>query len=155
MYTGIRFKGYVKSMFRDDFEKIALNGEWENSNDEVLKSFGSVSRAGFIPCGSLCYMPNEWETAPYDKYKRGVPTDGFDRTWNKQTGYWTFQCSLKNYDDTIEEWFKILPYFIEKIEHLEIYYEEDDYSKQYDIINGEVKLINIELLHLTEGGEVQ
>jgi len=25
---------------------------------------------------------------------------------------------------------------------LEIYYEEDDYSKQYDIINGEVKLIN-------------
>jgi hypothetical protein len=87
-------------------------------------------------------MPNEWETAPYDKYKRGVPTDGFDRIWNKQTGYWTFQCSLKNYDDTIEEWFKILPYFIEKIEHLEIYYEEDDYSKQYDIINGEVKLIN-------------
>ncbi len=29
MYTGIRFKGYVKSKFRDDFEKIALNGEWD------------------------------------------------------------------------------------------------------------------------------
>ena len=30
MYTGIRFKGYVKSNFRDDFEKIALNGESKN-----------------------------------------------------------------------------------------------------------------------------
>ena len=37
VYTGIRFKGYVKSNFRDDFEKIALNGEWENSNIFPLK----------------------------------------------------------------------------------------------------------------------
>ena len=145
-YTGVRFKGYVKSQFRDNFEKIAMDGDWELFNDEILNSFGSISRASFIPCGCLSYMPDEWESEPYDKY-------GFERTWNKETGYWTFQCSLKNYNDTIEEWFKILPYFIENIEHLEKYYEGWKYSKQYDIVNGKVKLINNEFIKYGYGEE--
>ena len=62
MYTGLRFKGTVKEEFRNEFEGIALEGNWEESNSDVFKQFGSVSRASFIPCGALAYMPDEWET---------------------------------------------------------------------------------------------
>ena len=58
MYTGIRFKGYVKPEFRKNFKNIALNGEWDESNDEKFKEFGKLGRASFIPCGMLCYMPD-------------------------------------------------------------------------------------------------
>lgn len=136
MYTGLRFKGIVKKEFRDEFENIALLGEWENSNNNVLKRFGNVSRASFIPCGALAYMPDCWEKAPYNKYGDGVPTDGFDRTYDKATGRWTFQCSLKNYEDTIEEFLKIVPYFIETVEHVEVYYEEWSHSTKYELVNG-------------------
>lgn len=138
MYTGLRFKGTVKEKFRNDFENIALKGDWEESDDEVFKEFGNVSRAGFIPCGSLAYMPNEWETSPYNKYGDGVPTDGFDRTYNKETGRWTFQCSLKNYENTIEEFFKIVPYFIQEVEHAEVFYEEWRYSSKFELIDGKM-----------------
>lgn len=142
MYTGLRFKGVVKEQFRNEFEGIALEGNWEESNDEILRAFGSVSRASFIPCGELSYMPNEWETEPFDEYCNGTPTDGFDRTYNKETGRWTFQCSLKNYDDTIEQFFKIVPYFIEEIEHAEVFYEEWSHSMRLDIVDGKVEIID-------------
>jgi hypothetical protein len=142
MYTGIRFKGYVKSQFRNNFENIAIRGLWNESEDEIFKEFGKIGRSSFIPCGCLSYMPDKWESEPFDEYGDGIPTDGFNRTWNKETGYWTFQCSLKNYNSEIEEWFKIVPYFIEKIEHLEYFYEEWTYSKQCDLIDDEVKLVN-------------
>jgi hypothetical protein len=148
MYTGIRFKGYVKPQFREDFEGIALSGDWNESNDEVFRTFGQIGRSGFIPCGGLSYMPDEWEVydeslkGSYDYYRLAKATDGFERTWNKDTGYWTFQCSLKNYEDEIEEWFKIVPYFIDKIEHLEYFYEEWTYSQQYDLVDGKIELIN-------------
>jgi hypothetical protein len=53
MYTGLRFKGIVKKEFRDEFGDIALNGNWNNSTDRVFREFSNVSRAAFIPCGSL------------------------------------------------------------------------------------------------------
>lgn len=139
MYTGLRFKGTVKEKFRNEFESIALSGDWKKSEDEVFKEFGNVLRAGFIPCGALAYMPDEWETSPpRNKYGGGVPTDGFDRTYNKETGRWTFQCSLKNYNNTIEEFFKIVPYFIEKIEHAEVFYEEWRYSIKIELVDGKI-----------------
>ena len=134
-YTGIRFKGYVKEEFRNEFATIALEGDWDKSNDQIFNKFSEISRASFIPCGSLAYMPDEWES-------KDEATDEFGRTWNKETGHWTFQCSLKNYESTIEQWFEIIPYFIEKIEHLESYYEYWVHSKQYDLINGEVIMVN-------------
>lgn len=141
MYTGVRFKGYIKPEFRESFEDIALYGEWENSFNEVFSTYGrNNSRVSFIPCGALSYMPDEWEIKLTEYIY--TATNGFNRTWDKETGYWTFQCSLKNYEETIEEWLKILPYFIEKIEHLEVYYEEWEYSKQYNIINGKIELVN-------------
>lgn len=138
MYTGLRFKGIVKEEFRNEFENIALSGDWEESENKVFKEFGNVSRASFIPCGALAYMPDEWETAPYNEYGDGVPTDGFDRTYDKETGRWTFQCSLKNYNNTIEEFFNIVPYFIEEIEHAEVFYEEWRYSIKIELIDGKI-----------------
>lgn len=149
MYTGIRFKGYVKPEFRDGFDAIALNGEWEEHNNPILSGFGEIWRSGFIPCGLLSYMPDCWESHDdsYEIYssewfESAKDTDGFERSYDEDTGYWTFQCSLKNYESEIEQWFKIVPYFIEKIEHLEYFYEEWEYSEQYNIVDGEVKLIN-------------
>lgn len=135
MYTGIRFKGYIKPEFREKFEAIAIDGEWENSEYELFKTFGRNRRSSFIPMGALSYMPDEWE-------ENEIATDGFERAWVKDTGYWVFQCSLKNYENEIEQWLEMLPYFIEKIVHLEYFYEEMDYSKQYDIVDGEVRVIN-------------
>lgn len=133
MYTGLRFKGYIKKEFRDTFENIALHGDWESSSDIRLASFGDNARASFIPCGILCYMPDEWEVNPYDYDSQA--TDGFDRTYNKETGYWTFQCSLKNYELEIEEFLNLMPYFIESVEWCEYYYEEWAYSSKYELID--------------------
>jgi hypothetical protein len=72
MYTGLRFKGTVKENFREEFENIALTGEWENAIDEKIKNFSNVSRASFIPCGVLNYMPSSWED------ENDNATDGFD-----------------------------------------------------------------------------
>lgn len=138
MYTGLRFKGIVKEEFRNEFEDIALDGNWEESDNDMFKKFGSVSRASFIPCGALAYMPDEWEEEPFDEYYNGTPTDGFDRTYDKETGRWTFQCSLKNYDYTIEEFFKIVPYFIQEIEHAEVFYEEWSHSVRLELVDGKM-----------------
>ena len=140
MYTGIRFKGIVKEEFRSEFEDIALNGNWEESNNEVFKKFGSVPRASFIPCGALAYMPDEWEEEPFNEYGDGTPTDGFNRTYDKQTGRWTFQCSLKNYNRIIESFFEMVPYFIEEVEHAEVFYEEWSHSKKLDLVDGEMTM---------------
>lgn len=153
MYTGIRFKGYVKPEFREEFEDIAINGEWRDSNNSILASFGDFDRSSFIPCGSLSYMPDEWEEYDdsYKIYSRewfdsARDTDGFNRTWDKETGYWTFQCSLKNYESEIEAWFEIVPHFIEKVEHLEYFYEEWEFSSKYELIDNELVCTNPEFI---------
>lgn len=147
MYTGLRFKGIVKEEFRKGFEIIALNGDWESHNNPRLKQFGEVDRASFIPCGSLAYMPDEWEEG---EYPDEVATDGFNRTYDEDTGYWAFQCSLKNYSNTIEMFFKLLPYFIESIEHCEYFYEEFDWSWKYELIDGEVRKTSSEFIQYND-----
>ena len=77
MYTGLRFKGIVKEKFREDFEDIALYGDWEKSDNEIFRQFGNVPRSRFIPCGGLAYMPDKWEIEVFD--------NNFDRTYNKNT----------------------------------------------------------------------
>jgi len=162
MYTGIRFKGIVSERFRKGFDVIALNGEWENFDDEYFKDFGRMGRSGFIPCGVLCYMPNSWEkdyinlhgekvpefSSDFGKplsevyYLKQIPTDGFATKYNEDTGYWSFQCSLKNYNGEIERFFDLLPYFIESVEHLEYFYEEDKFSQKYELIDNKIIMTN-------------
>ena len=133
MYTGLRFKGYVKPEFREDFEEIAIKGEWENSKDKKFKEISKLPRASFIPCGILAYMPIEWEE---DKT--------FDRKYDKKSGYWCFQCSLKNYDDEIDNFINMIPYFIESTIHIEELYEEWEDSIFYTLKDGKITRIKKE-----------
>lgn len=156
MYTGIRFKGYVKPQFRANFEPIAIMGRWDLSEDPIFKEFGDNPHASFIPCGALAYMPSSWETqlTPGD-YNSFVDNDGFARAWNPETGYWTFQCSLKNYQREIEEFFDMIPYFIESIEDLEYYYEEWEASERYDFDTRHMNVVCVDKhYHSYSQGEV-
>jgi len=131
MYTGLRFSGIVKNEFRKEFKSIAMNGEWKLSNNDVFKEFGEKDVAFLIPIGPMCYMPDEWEDDSEGKFKR---------TYNCKTGKWKFQCSLRNYNETIEEFFKIVPYFMEKVDMCEVFYEEWVYSRRYEIVDGSMKM---------------
>jgi hypothetical protein len=144
MYTGIRCKVIIKPEYRDELKKLDYNGDksyydWSKSNIDFMQEYGKYSRARFIPCGALAYMPDCWEQAPYDKYGDGVPTDGFDTNFNYETGLWTFQCSLKNYDDTIEYFFEnVLSKIVKEIIHLETFYEENSHGVLYKLENNKI-----------------
>lgn len=126
MYTGLRAKIKLKPEYQEFIEMIN-NGEakWE----EEFWSYGCNRRAEFIPRGMLAYMP--WDD---DDPK-------FDRTITA-SGVWIFQCSLKNYEGEIEEFFSsVLPEIAEDIIYLEKYYEEWCYSELYGLEDGEVVLV--------------
>lgn len=144
MYTGLRFKGVVAPEFRVMFRSIAMSGMWDKSLDPNFRNFGNLSRASFIPCGMLSYMPDSWESST------GVATDGFERDYNVETGYWAFQCSLKNYEEEIEDFLELLPYFILSVEHVEVFYESWEYSKKYDLIKGRIELVNPKFIKYQE-----
>lgn len=160
MYTGIRFKGTIYERFRKGFGVIAMDGKWENFDDEYFEEFSKLGRSGFIPCGSLAYMPDEWEEdyinangereIDFGSYYKQVATDGFERSYNEETGYWTFQCSLKNYESEIEQFFDLIPYFVESIEHIEYFYEEFEYSRKYELIDRKVVLANNKFIAYNE-----
>ncbi|MCY9737510.1 hypothetical protein M5X17_27795 [Paenibacillus alvei] len=145
MYTGLRCKVIIKPEYKEEFELMhSINYEWDESNLDFLREYGQYSRATFIPRGSLSYMPDSWEVVPLDANGRrqcmyGTPTDGFDRTFDKDTGLWSFQCSLKNYDSTIEYFFdNVLCKVTEQVIHLEYYYEEAYRSTFYDLVDGRI-----------------
>lgn len=142
MYTGLRFKGIVKPEFRKELVGIAMFGDWENAESDFFREFGKLGRSSFIPHGALCYMPNEWEESIFPHQGVSAATDGFNKIYDEHIGYWSFQCSLKNYENEIEQFFEMIPKFIEKIEHLEYYYEERQFSERYDIIDGKVKMVD-------------
>lgn len=128
MYTGIRFRGYVKKEYRNKFENIALKGQWVESDIPQFKKFGQdVWRSSFIPCGALMYMPWEREEKEYKK------------SFNKETGLWVFQCSLKNYENEINTFFDLIPFFMETAE-IEVYYEEWVSSLRYELRDGKVSI---------------
>lgn len=134
MYTGIRFKGYVKQEFKEIFNDIALYGDWEESNISEFNEFGNIPISSFIPCGVLSYMPDEWDN------------DSFNRSYDKNTGFWKFSCSLKNGDNTIEHFIELIPFFIETVEYFEYYYEEWEYSQKWELIDNQMIKINNEFI---------
>lgn len=146
MYTGLRCKVVIKSEYREEFELLhkELGYEWSESNFDFLSEYGGYSRATFIPCGGLSYMPDEWEDTPLNSdgrpdWAKSTATDGFERSFDKETGLWSFQCSLKNYDRTIEYFFEnVLNKVTEKVIHLEYFYEESSRSYFYELVNGKI-----------------
>ena len=148
MYTGLRFKGYIKEEYREMFEPYALGKkEWEEMTEVDISEFSKLERSCMIPRGALCYMPDSWEEelrVDKDTTVEGVysDNDGFERQYNKETGYWAFQCSLKNYGDEIETFMKIIvPIFVEKIDHLEELYEEWEKSTLYNFVDGKLEQV--------------
>lgn len=112
------------------------DGEWNNCEHEILKEYSKVSRSSFIPFGNLVYMPDCWEGEPYyeDQPWDCKATNGFERYFNKETGLLCFQCSLKNYDDTIEYFLEnIVTKICSKLLHCEVLYEEDEISTLYEL----------------------
>ncbi|KZE65034.1 hypothetical protein AV545_03690 [Paenibacillus jamilae] len=145
MYTGLRCKVYIKEEYREELQRLHEEGyEWGTSDFDFMRRFGRFGRASFIPCGSLSYMPDEWEDIPKKDdgsldYWNGKATDGFERGFSFETGYWTFQCSLKNYESEIEAFFEeVLPRIADSIEHLEYYYEEWSNSIFYELKDGKI-----------------
>jgi hypothetical protein len=127
-----------------DYIANELEYEWNLSRIDFLSEYGKYSRAAFIPRGSLSYMPDEWDDTPLKSegerdWINSTPTDGFNRVYDKETGYWSFQCSLKNYERTIEYFFEnVLGKIAENIVHLEYYYEEWTRSDFYDLVDGKI-----------------
>jgi hypothetical protein len=138
MYTGLRFKGVVKQEFREMIDEINQGAEWSEFTEQYpfLKEYAKQDRAEFIPRGALSYMPNEWEVG---KFPSQTPADGFDNSINMENGYWSFQCSLKNYNGEIQHFLKeVLPEIIDSSDHIEYYYEEWARSKFYELKDGKI-----------------
>lgn len=134
MYTGLRFIGYIKPEFRKAMKTIAIEGDWSKSDIPEFQRFGMYEDAVFIPnSGLVAYMPSEWAK---DKE--------FEHSYDEETGRWAFQGSLKDYNSIIEKFFELAPFFVERIEHLETYYEEYYSSKEYTLVDNTVILIDAE-----------
>ncbi|MCL1696320.1 hypothetical protein [Lysinibacillus sp. BPa_S21] len=63
MYTGLRVKVTVKEEYREMIDDINNGASWSEYTEQFpfLSKYAQQSRAGFIPRGSLCYMPDCWE----------------------------------------------------------------------------------------------
>ncbi len=134
MYTGLRFEGIVKKEFREQIQELtSREKEWSELDDIELRDFGLFGRSMFIPFGALCYMPDHWDYNSFNLY------------YNEETGYWTFKCSLKNYDNELEKFIDLVPYFIEKVFHFEYLYEEWEESRLYALKNNELVVIKEEV----------
>lgn len=134
-YTGLRCKVIIKPEYRGEFKYLADEHqyEWSESNLDFLREYGGYSRATFIPRGSLSYMPDEWE----DKDEKA--TEGFNRHFDSVSGLWSFQCSLKNYDRTIQYFFEnALCKITESVIHLEYFFEDFTRSTLYELVDGEI-----------------
>ncbi|PFX43670.1 hypothetical protein COL24_05255 [Bacillus toyonensis] len=144
MYTGLRVKVTVKK----DYLKmiIEINNEESDFSDYVdkysfLDNFSKLKRSELIPSGTTAYMPTSWEIGEYPNEQA---TDGFERQFNIETGFWAFQCCLKNYGNVIDHFLTdVLANIIESAEHIETKHEEDDVSKMFDFVNG--KIVRVDL----------
>lgn len=154
MYTGLRVKCIVKKEYRKDIDKLINTDdlEWKDLDDITFKAFAQINRSSMIPFGSLSYMPDEWEKPTGGKDKWGfdetIDTDGFDRFFNVDTGVLCFQCSLKNYESTIEIFLNIfLSKICQKSYHIEKLYEEDGISTLYKIENGALQELDCGIVY--------
>ncbi len=150
MYTGLRFKGIIKLEFSEVIKTMIEESlDWLQlyklyPQYSFLKEFGNRWRADFIPRGALAYMPDSWEVIPKNpdgswNFSMATATDGFERDYDEDTRLWSFQCSLKNYEDDIEEFlFNIVPIIVEKSIHMEYFYEESARSTFYELKDGKV-----------------
>jgi len=140
-YTGLRCKVIVKENYRQLIDYITNVGDWSDIiGIPFVEEFAKLNRSVFIPHGVLEYMPDSWEES----------TD-FSNDFNNESGLWVFQCSLKNYDNEIEQFFKlVLENIVDRIIHLETFHEEDMYSKRWDFIEGKICCVDHQFINYKE-----
>lgn len=143
VYTGLRVKAIVKNDFRQIINEINQEEAYFSEYVErfpFLDKFAKTKRTDMIPTGTSAYMPTGWLTEEYPNEKA---TDGFERSIDMNTGLWTFQCCLKNYDNEIDVFLtEVLTNIIESAEHIERKSEEENKSIFYKYINGEISRID-------------
>lgn len=138
MYTGIRINVTVKEQYRELIKDINEGAEWEDYAQQFpfLASYAEKPRSFFIPNGDLSYMPDSWET------EQNLPASNFTTKIDMQTGQWTFQCSLNNANQEIEQFFdNVLATIISDSEHIEYFHETWDASNYYMFDEGKIVLI--------------
>lgn len=142
MYTGFRADVIVKPEYREMISAIMGCGDyhWRDFVEQFpfLAEFSKMGRHNFIPFGSLCYMPEEWDF-----------NQQFQRKFDQHTGRWTFSCSLKNYESEIELFCNSVLSVIAESGCFEMLYEEWECEKRYGIEdfdrNGEQAMNNSRL----------
>lgn len=139
MYTGLRFRGYVKPEYRGLIHSI-MEGrvDWADCITQFpfLKDFAELPRSRMIPFGALAYMPDEWEDWG------NILTSSFKRQFDSETGYWAFSCSLKNYDDEINTFLvDVVCEICSSTDHIEYLYEEWNSSTLYELRDGRIPKI--------------
>ena len=151
--AGLRFKGYIKEHYRDVFEVLALSGNWDRGSyinptsklkklflSERYLAFSKNLRSAFIPHGSVVALSSQWLD------ENGNPTEGFELDYDSKTGYWKFQCELKNYSGTIEKFVEMIPDLCSKVEHLEYLDEDWEESRLYAMGTNKTYVLKNEVL---------
>lgn len=130
MYTGLRARVKIKPEFRAEITKLHEESGWENVKVPNIQRWLREHRNGFIPFGVLAYMPDDFgEPFKPRKTDYGEVEGGseFDGEW------WTFSCSLKNYNGEIQIFIvQILANIVEEIDYCESLYEEWPWHESND-----------------------
>lgn len=125
MYTGLRFEAKLTPLAAKAITLLNTthyDTEGVEPWDEVaalypefdLKEWCKVERKNLFPFGRVLYMPDNWEEESKSIIK-GL--------------WWEVNCSLKNYEEEIEEFLSsVLPQLISEECEVETCYEEDNYS---------------------------
>lgn len=145
-YIGLRCKVIIKPEYREALQELHNETyyDWSEAPFDFMREYGKRRNADGIPTAPLSYMPDSWEEPNQTAtLYEGAPSDGFDRSFDLETGYWSFQCSLTNRDQEIETFLNVvLSVIAQEILHLEIYEENAEYGKLYGLVNSEIILTN-------------
>lgn len=121
MYTGVRARVKIKESLRPAITKLHEDCEWREVSVPNVEGWLNYGRCGLIPFGVLAYMPSDFED-PFetseDKYGSFDGGSMFDGVW------WTFSCSLKNYEGEISYFMNnVMLNLVEDVDYCESLYE--------------------------------
>jgi len=122
MYTGVRARVKIKPEHRDAIKKLHDYGDWTVVSCPGVIDWIMHGRCGFIPFGVLAYMPEDFGDPFEPSRDKCGPKEGgseFDGEW------WTFSCSLKNYEGEIEFFMEnVMCHLVQEVDYCESLYEE-------------------------------
>lgn len=132
-YTGLRCKVKLKNEFVPIIEKMIKNTSWAKLGYDFLDDFEVYSRSNLIPFGPLCSVPNSWNTEKaLCEWKTRIEDE-----------MWIFQCSLKDYDNTIQYFFiNVLSKIAESSQHIEVLYGSYGNPVMLEIFDGNVTKVD-------------